>query len=540
MRQDGRAGPLSGERADQHTSGVGAGHCATTRGSWSCLGREQCRPHEVLEAAVTESRAGEAPQRVAVSYVRVSTADQADRGADPEGFSIPAQRDACRRKAAGMDAVVRQEYVDRGESARSADRPELQRMLGDIAREPVDFVIVHKIDRLARNRSDDVMITAAIVASGARLVSVSENIDETPSGVLLHGIMSSIAEFYSRNLATEVIKGTQQKVLAGGTHHVAPIGYRNVRRVVDAREERVVELDPERSSLVSWAFEAYATGQWSLKSLAAELEVRGLTFRATPKRPERPVTASKLHHLLRNRYYLGVVRYKGVEHDGRHPRLVTAATFEQVQLVLESHRRSGERAYRRDHYLVGSLRCNRCRERLLYGVSTGRNREEYGYFFCAGRHSGRGPCSLRYLPEQLVEEAVARQWLLEQVSAEQLRDFRATIQQDLDAYAAGVKRDSATWERQVHAIRRERFKWAEKAMQGSVPDDIAVAKQAQLAGQLAHAESQLARLSTPIGDRRQTLDAVLDLLHQCGDLYQQLRAWVAAELQSGLVRGPRC
>ena len=81
----------------------------------------------------------------------------------------------------------------------------------------VDFVIVHKIDRLARNRGDDVNITLAIREAGAQLVSVSENIDETPSGMLLHGIMSSIAEFYSRNLATEVIKGTRKKV-EGGTY----------------------------------------------------------------------------------------------------------------------------------------------------------------------------------------------------------------------------------------------------------------------------------------------------------------------------------
>ena len=82
------------------------------------------------------------------------------------------------------------------------------------AGEPVQYVIVHKVDRLARNRADDVVITMEIKKSGATLVSCSENIDETPSGLLLHGIMSSIAEFYSRNLATEVAKGMNQKAKA--------------------------------------------------------------------------------------------------------------------------------------------------------------------------------------------------------------------------------------------------------------------------------------------------------------------------------------
>ena len=86
----------------------------------------------------------------AVLYVRVSTKEQAERDGDPEGYSIPAQREACKRKAASLGAVVLDEFVDRGESARTADRPELQRMLEFLHDNRVTYVIVHKIDRLAR------------------------------------------------------------------------------------------------------------------------------------------------------------------------------------------------------------------------------------------------------------------------------------------------------------------------------------------------------------------------------------------------------
>src|SRR4051812_47075822 len=156
-------------------------------------------------------------QPTAVIYLRVSTKEQAERGGEAEGFSIPAQREACRRKAASLDAAVVEEFVDRGESARSARRPELQRMLAYVAEEHVDLVIVHKIDRLARNRVDDVEINLALRKSGVTLVSCTENIDETPSGALLHAIMSGVAEFYSRNLANEVNKGLIQKAKNGGT-----------------------------------------------------------------------------------------------------------------------------------------------------------------------------------------------------------------------------------------------------------------------------------------------------------------------------------
>jgi site-specific DNA recombinase len=238
----------------------------------------------------------------AVLYLRVSTKDQAGRGGEAEGFSISAQREAGLRKAEGLGAVVVDEYIDAGESACSSDRPELQRMLKRLQGDrDISYVIVHKVDRLARNRADDVEINVAIRATGAQLVSCTENIDETPSGMLMHGIMSSIAEFYSQNLANEVIKGTEQKVRAGGTPTVAPIGYLNVRQVVDGREIRTIALDQDRASHIRWAFESYADGSLSLNRLAAELETRGLRRRPTATRDARPIPTNKLHEILRNR-----------------------------------------------------------------------------------------------------------------------------------------------------------------------------------------------------------------------------------------------
>lgn len=197
----------------------------------------------------------------AVSYLRVSTREQAERGGTEEGFSIPAQREANTRKAEQIGAVIIEEFIDAGASAKSADRPELMRMIHYVKEHRIAYCIVHKVDRLARNRSDDVAIHLALQQAGVMLVSATENIDQTPSGMLLHGIMSSIAEFYSRNLATEVTKGMTQKAIGGGTIGKAPIGYLNIR-TTDAlgREERTVEHDPERAPMIEWAFKAYASG----------------------------------------------------------------------------------------------------------------------------------------------------------------------------------------------------------------------------------------------------------------------------------------
>src|ERR1700678_3176349 len=119
----------------------------------------------------------------AVIYLRVSTREQAERDGDPEGFSLPAQREACIRKAKSLDAVVIDEFVDRGESAKTADRPELRRLLSFVEEHPVRYVVVHKVDRLPRHRADDVAINVVLKQAGVQLVSVTENIDDTPSGI---------------------------------------------------------------------------------------------------------------------------------------------------------------------------------------------------------------------------------------------------------------------------------------------------------------------------------------------------------------------
>ena len=206
----------------------------------------------------------------ALIYLRVSTREQAEKGGDTEGYSIPAQREACRRKATALGAEEIVEFVDAGESAKTTERPALAKMLERVKAGGVTYVIVHKVDRLARNRADDVTIGLALKAAGVQLVSVSENIDETPSGRLLHGIMASIAEFYSANLSTEILKGSVEKAKAGGTPFKAPIGYLNVRKWDDGRESRTVELDPDRAPLVAWAFEVYATGRLLAAQPAAE------------------------------------------------------------------------------------------------------------------------------------------------------------------------------------------------------------------------------------------------------------------------------
>src|SRR6266511_4093361 len=118
-----------------------------------------------------------------------------DEGTGREGYSIPAQAEACRRFIADQGWELADEYVERGESARSADRPQLQAMLARLADDPtIDCLVVHKLDRLARNLEDHAAVRAALRKAHVQLHSVTESLEDSASGKLVEGILASIAE----------------------------------------------------------------------------------------------------------------------------------------------------------------------------------------------------------------------------------------------------------------------------------------------------------------------------------------------------------
>ena len=236
---------------------------------------------------------------------------------------------------------------------------------------------------------------------GIRLVSTMEGIDETPSGMLLHGIMASIAEFYSRNLATEVMKGMTTKAKGGGTVSKAPVGYINVRKSDElGREYRTVILDEERAPFIRQAFELYATGDWTVNDLAEHLALQGFTTRGTPSMPSKPMDKRVLSTILNNQYYTGKIRFQGAYLPGKHESLVDHETWQKVQDVLESHL-NGERIRNHPHFLKGTVYCGACGERLLVQYAKSRSGVGYPYYSCAGRHGKRNDCKQRSI---LIEE----------------------------------------------------------------------------------------------------------------------------------------
>ena len=334
-----------------------------------------------------------------VLYARVSTDKQAEKD-----LSIPAQLQLMRDYARQRGWAVVEEFIEPGVSAKTTERPELQRLLARVSQgDPkVDIVVVHKIDRWARKLMDHVEIQARLSKAGVRLASVSEQLDDSASGKLIEHVFASFAEFYSENLANEVKKGMRQKVLQGGWPHLPPRGYILVRG--EATTHARVEKHPKDASLVGIAFERYATGWHSYKTLAASLKHDGLTSKAG-----HPLSPAQIQRMLTNPFYTGRINWKDLSVQGKHEPLVSQQLFQRVAEVLRKRVRDpGAKGSVRGFPLRGIAICASCRGHMTAGW----HKRRFGYYRCSRRSYNRTLCPARgYCPSKTVEaqvEAVCR------------------------------------------------------------------------------------------------------------------------------------
>ncbi len=343
----------------------------------------------------------------------------------------------------------------------------------------------------------------------------TESLEDSASGKLVEGILASIAEFYSANLGQEIRKGLDQKAAQGGWPGRAPFGYRNVRRDAPGRRgESVLEPDPQ-SPLVVWAFERYATGELSLASLTEALAEKGLRNRL-----ENPPGVSAIHRMLRNCAYAGVVRWKGVDREGTHPRLVSRELFDKVQGVLDAHSSGGERSWKHDHYLKGTLVCAECGSKMYYALAKGR----FGYFRCIGRNTGRTRCSqARYVPAAELEREVEALYKGVRIPAV----LRRRLEQVLRAEVAERERHRA--EATVFLGRRLRqlANEGEKLLRAYYADAIDVQtlkrEQNRINAEVAEAKSQLATDGKKLRQATKIIDLALDLANNCAASYRKAK-----------------
>ena len=256
-------------------------------------------------------------------------------------------------------------------------------------------------------------------------------------------MLASVNAFYSRDMGRRITDGVLRKAKNGGTPTRVPLGYLNVQRIEHANDIRTVEVDPERAELIQWAFTAYATGEYTLNQLVEELYQKGLRTRPTQAKAPSKVSRSTLARLLSNQYYVGIVRYRGIDYEGRHQK---AHSPRRLRAGPAGPRRppGGRREALAARPLPqgdGLLRVLRFSSPLHPGMW---QRRHLPLLHVRGRHEGK-PCPLPYLAEDAVEESVGQyygtqvRFDAEQVAA--LEDKLIRLFGRLEAWSDAVELD---------------------------------------------------------------------------------------------------
>jgi site-specific DNA recombinase len=274
------------------------------------------------------------PIRCAI-YTRVST----DQGLEQDFNSLDAQRDAAeayiRSQAHAAWTLIRSQYNDGGYSGGSTDRPALQRLLSDVRARKVDVIVVYKVDRLTRSLADFAKLVELFDGHGVSFVSVTQQFNTTTSMGRLTLNVLSFAQFEreitSERIRDKIAASKRKGLWVGG---MVPLGYK-----VKNRKVLVIKNEAEWVRII---FQRYLE-LGSLNLLMQDLRQRKILTKVRKLSSGRavggnPLTRGPLAHLLRNRFYIGEVAYRGEALPGEQPAILDRKLFEAVQRKLDEQR----------------------------------------------------------------------------------------------------------------------------------------------------------------------------------------------------------
>ena len=329
----------------------------------------------------------------AVVYARYSSANQREE-------SIEGQLRECCRYAERYGFQIVKEYTDSAISGRSDDRPSFQRMIRESESGAFQAVIVWKLDRFARNRHDAAVYRYKLKKNGVKIYSAMENISDGPEGIILEGLMESLAEYYSANLSENIKRGCYDAALKHRVFGKPPLG---LKKAADG----TYEIDPVKSPIVVRIFEEYAAGR-SLSQIRAGLNADGIR---TSK--GREFSDNSFYHIFNNEKYIGVYEFQGIREENVIPAIISRDLWDRVQAmqkrIIPRKRHQHEETPMEPYLLATKLFCGHCMQPMTGESARSRNGTIFRYYSCNGTKSRyRNGCKKKRVPKEWIESEVIR------------------------------------------------------------------------------------------------------------------------------------
>lgn len=314
--------------------------------------------------------------RKAISYVRVSTTEQVD------GASLDNQEERCQEWALRHGILISRTFREEGASAKTANRPVLQEMLGYLRthHKEIDYLIIYEVDRLARNTNDFFEISGLLKGYGIELRDPSSAIENNMSDKVIR-YMKAIMSEVDNDMKSARVRETMQKLGSDGFRmSMAPYGLRNAR---DVDGKSTVEPIPVVADTIAYILNEFAKGTYTIKTLIELASAQGL------KRPNgKPINHSFMGKLLRQPLYAGLEQSQhtncvliGSIFGG----IVSESTYYRIQELLISRKANKTEGYQinnSDYPLRRFVRCNTCSRPVRGSASTGSNGKSYPRYHC--------------------------------------------------------------------------------------------------------------------------------------------------------------
>ena len=234
----------------------------------------------------------------------------------------------------------------------------------------VKALLVHKVDRFARNVYEHMLLKNELKAMNVKLISVVEHFDSSPMGDLIEHIMAAQAEFYSANLAFEVKKGMEERLRRGRWNGPPPIGY--------VLKNKTLVLDPARAPLIKRGFELWSEGTMTAEQMAEAVHREGLV-----SRHGRFIPKGKWCAILQNPFYVGTMKTRSGSYPGLHAPLVSRELFDQCQAVFARKRQRRGGVTRKHLFLLsGLVACPTCTRHICGEVHEKKTGRKYTYYRC--------------------------------------------------------------------------------------------------------------------------------------------------------------
>ena len=389
----------------------------------------------------------------AALYARVSS-DRQD-----VDLSVAAQLRALRDYAQRNGYLVAREYVDEAESGRIADRPQFSRMLDEASKPEAPFkeILVWKFSRFTRKREHAVAFKSMLRRRGVRVVSITEQADDTPTGKLLEAIIESVDEFYSENLAQEVLRGMREAATRGfWMTTYAPYGYKRVYVQDGIKKRPKLELNPPADAVVRRIFDMVLQGR-SILDVTKTLNAEGI-----PTTNGKKWLKTTIHTMLDHEAYTGTLVWGAKAKDGAppvrvenaHPAIVSKRDFQKARKLLASRapKKMNPRRASSPYLLSGLVKCETCGKAMTAAeAKSGR----YTYYIC---HSllkrGKGTCETPRLNAKSFEKLIVSEIRENVLTESNIRDLVKLLDEEMDGVAREQRDRLETIEEELEDVKK--------------------------------------------------------------------------------------